>query len=101
MVEENVAMQSHYQNAGIDSIEIMRKNFGTAEYVGFLKGNVIKYIFRYQMKDGIKDLKKAWVYLTWHICYLTHPSKPMPKNIGEILEAIIEGKCVRIVEELK
>ncbi len=33
------------------------------EFRGFLKGNVFKYIERYQQKNGTEDLEKAQTYL--------------------------------------
>jgi hypothetical protein len=33
------------------------------EYHGFCSGNVIKYVWRYRNKNGLKDLKKAKWYL--------------------------------------
>ena len=35
------------------------------EYKGYLKGNCLKYLWRYEYKNGIEDLKKAQVYLGW------------------------------------
>ena len=32
--------------------------------IGYLEGNVIKYISRYQQKNGLEDLEKAQHYLT-------------------------------------
>lgn len=32
-------------------------------YKGFLVGNVIKYVSRYDMKNGIEDLEKAKKYI--------------------------------------
>lgn len=37
---------------------------------GFLVGNVIKYVLRYDEKDGINDLKKAIRYLEFLINHL-------------------------------
>jgi hypothetical protein len=31
--------------------------------MSFLEGNVIKYVTRYKMKNGLEDLKKAQWYL--------------------------------------
>ena len=31
--------------------------------IGFLEGNVIKYVSRYKSKNGVEDLKKAMHYL--------------------------------------
>jgi hypothetical protein len=37
------------------------------EYKGYLKGNCLKYLWRYEYKNGLEDLKKAKVYLDWLI----------------------------------
>jgi hypothetical protein len=37
------------------------------EYKGYLKGNCLKYLWRYEYKNGVEDLKKAQVYLGWLI----------------------------------
>lgn len=34
-------------------------------FAGYCKGNVLKYIFRYEDKGGVEDLDKANVYLGW------------------------------------
>lgn len=31
--------------------------------VPFAEGNIMKYVFRWREKDGLRDLKKAHVYL--------------------------------------
>ena len=41
----------------------MEDLFEPERYKGYLRGNVIKYLSRYPKKDGLKDLKKANVYL--------------------------------------
>ena len=60
-----VTNPSHYK--GIQPIDVMRNNFTRDEYRGFLKGNVLKYVMRYQDKGGLDDLKKAEQYLKWLI----------------------------------
>ena len=35
--------------------------------LGFMAGNVIKYVARYERKGGVDDLKKARQYLDWLI----------------------------------
>ena len=62
MKEKN---QRHYKLQGIEPIEIMRQNFSVTEYEGYLRGNVLKYLMRYQLKNGAEDLRKAMVYLEW------------------------------------
>jgi hypothetical protein len=34
-----------------------------AEFIGYLRGNVFKYLWRYKDKNGIEDLRKANWYL--------------------------------------
>jgi len=38
--------------------------------VPFAEGNIMKYVFRWKEKDGIKDLLKAQVYLNALIAYV-------------------------------
>lgn len=47
----------HY-NKGIECWD-----YTTSHNMGFLEGNVVKYITRYQHKNGLEDLKKAKQYL--------------------------------------
>jgi len=51
-------MQSpeHYQDTKLMDLLIDRR-------VPFAEGNIMKYVFRWQDKDGIKDLYKARDYL--------------------------------------
>ena len=58
---------SHYQKLGIEPIEIVRKNFSYSEQRGAYLHSILKYLMRYQHKDGVKDLEKAGVYLRWLI----------------------------------
>lgn len=37
--------------------------FSREEFVGFIKGNILKYITRYGCKNGVEDLYKAQEYL--------------------------------------
>jgi hypothetical protein len=38
-------------------------DFVVANKIGFLEGNVIKYVERWERKDGLKDLEKARSYI--------------------------------------
>jgi hypothetical protein len=49
---------SHYKNMAIQPIEFIVKN-----KIPFLEGNVIKYVVRWSIKNGLEDLKKARHYL--------------------------------------
>jgi hypothetical protein len=49
---------SHYRDFVIQPSEFIHKN-----KIGFLPGNVIKYVCRYSRKNGAQDLRKALHYL--------------------------------------
>lgn len=48
----------HYASQAIQPIDYILENG-----LGFIEGNVIKYVTRYQKKNGVEDLKKARHYL--------------------------------------
>ena len=54
---------NHYIFGGIETIEYLKAKLTPAEYRGFLKGNVLKYVSREAEKNGLEDLKKAKWYL--------------------------------------
>ena len=49
---------THYKQMKIQPIEFILSN-----KIGFIEGNVIKYVSRWRDKNGIEDLKKARHYL--------------------------------------
>ena len=64
----NVIHPSHYvQDDGIECIDAIRASMTSKQFAGYCKGNCLKYIWRYENKNGIEDLEKANVYLTWLI----------------------------------
>lgn len=54
---QEVNHPQHY-NQGIECWD-----YTTSHNMGFLEGNVIKYVTRYQHKNGLEDLYKAQQYL--------------------------------------
>jgi hypothetical protein len=54
---------SHYKDMAIQPWELMEAVLTHAEFVGFLKGNIIKYSLRAGRKDGSDDLGKAKHYM--------------------------------------
>ena len=48
---------NHYKDMKIQPVE-----FITANNLGFLEGNVVKYICRHHAKNGAEDIKKAIHY---------------------------------------
>ena len=64
---DNINHPGHYTQGGIECIAAIRASMPPNEYRGYLKGNVLKYLWRYENKNGVEDLKKAQVYLGWLI----------------------------------
>ena len=61
---DNVNHPSHYTQGGIECIDAIKASMTFHEFFGYLKGNVIKYLWRYRMKGRAKeDLQKAKWYL--------------------------------------
>jgi hypothetical protein len=54
----------HYKDNPVQPWAAMEAWMGGEQFVGFLRGNVIKYIARCDKKGGVQDLKKAQHYLT-------------------------------------
>tara|TARA_B110000971_G_scaffold140555_1_gene143678 strand:+ start:182 stop:559 length:378 start_codon:yes stop_codon:yes gene_type:complete len=59
----------HYKSGLIECIEAIEESMTTAAFAGYLKGNVQKYLWRYETKhadDPLQDLQKA----EWYLSYL-------------------------------
>jgi hypothetical protein len=54
---------SHYKESVVQPWTAMEAWMSKEEFVGYLRGNVIKYTARCNKKGGIEDLKKARHYL--------------------------------------
>lgn len=63
--DENIVKPERYCGKdGKDLLQLFEESLLTDdEYKGFLKGNVYKYVKRYEFKNGKEDLEKATVYL--------------------------------------
>ena len=83
---DNVNHPNHYQNiAGVEAINILN------DVVKDLPGtqaamlwNTLKYLLRFQKKNGVEDLKKAQNYLQWLIDEIDS-SKDIQENQTDIL----------------
>ena len=64
---DRVQQPNHYTFGSVECIEALRACMSTEAFCGFCKGNVLKYLWRYEHKNGIEDLKKARQYLNWMI----------------------------------
>jgi hypothetical protein len=53
----------HYKSKSKETIERLQDNLTQGEFKGYLKGNILKYLDRYEHKNGVEDLNKMQWYL--------------------------------------
>lgn len=63
MEENQVSHPNHYTNGSIECIDAIRAALTQEEFRGFIKGNMMKYIWRERLKNSDQDLLKAVQYL--------------------------------------
>jgi hypothetical protein len=66
----------HYKNKSIETIEAIKSQMTDAEFIGYLKGNIMKYISRMGIKvptlEGARDdVGKAHWYIEYLLKTLT------------------------------
>jgi hypothetical protein len=54
---------THYKDMLVQPWDVMAAVMTREEFIGFLKGNVIKYSMRQGKKDGSDDAQKAMHYM--------------------------------------
>ena len=54
---------NHYKSGNMECIDALAETLGSEGIKAFCKGNVIKYLWRYEKKNGVEDLRKAQWYL--------------------------------------
>ena len=57
---------AHYNTGSMETINLIQEGMSYEEFLGYLKGNILKYVCRYRHKnkeDPVKDLMKAKWYI--------------------------------------
>lgn len=61
---DNVTHPFHYTCGSIECIDAIQESMSFDAFCGYLKGNVLKYLWRYTLKNNpVEDLEKANWYL--------------------------------------
>lgn len=59
-----VMKPDHYNNGAIEAIEAIKASMPENEFRGYLKGNALKYLWRYDYKGKpVEDLRKCKWYV--------------------------------------
>ena len=63
--KEAVNSPPHYTKGGIECIDAIRASMSDEQFKGYLKGNVMKYLWRFEHKGkAVEDLLKSEWYLS-------------------------------------
>lgn len=65
--KEAVHSPEHYTVGGIETIDFIKAKLGPEGFRAYCLGNVLKYVSRWQAKNGEEDLKKALKYMEWAV----------------------------------
>lgn len=64
MKKDNVNKPAHYTQGKVECIDAIESaTMGLVGIIAVCVGNVIKYVWRFALKNGIEDLDKADYYL--------------------------------------
>ena len=70
--EDPVEKPDHYNKGAIEAIEAIKASMPDHEFRGYLKGNALKYLWRYDYKGKpVEDLRKCRWYIERLIKELT------------------------------
>jgi hypothetical protein len=62
-MHDPVNSPQHYASGAVECIEAIEASMSPEAFKGFLKGNIQKYVWRYEAKGGSESLHKAQWYL--------------------------------------
>lgn len=79
---------AHYKAGGMEVIDILRAKLTPYEFAGYLKGNVIKYTLRANLKGGKEDLEKA----AWYASMMsgTDPREVVTAPLRPVAPAVLK-----------
>ena len=64
MKNDPVNNPPHYNRKNIEAVSAIEASMDEEEFRGYLKGNTLKYLWRYKYKNSpVQDLEKAQYYL--------------------------------------
>ena len=61
--KEKVNHPTHYNQGGVECIDVMIETQGVEAVKNFCVCNAFKYLWRHNQKNGIEDLKKSLWYI--------------------------------------
>ena len=85
-MSDNVNHPSHYKQGAVECIDALKAALTHEEYIGFLKGNAFKYVWRSNNKGKpVEDMQKArWYIDKWieeETCSCTETKQRSAKHL--------------------
>ena len=62
-MEDQVNHPAHYTAGAVECIDAIEASMTPIAFLGYCKGNALKYIWRYEQKGSVESLRKAIWYL--------------------------------------
>jgi hypothetical protein len=81
---------AHYASGTVECIDAMKASMSSAAFKGFLKGNIQKYVWRYEVKGGVESLQKAQWYLNRLIVTIEAEEAKSRANYQAVKEMLSE-----------
>lgn len=85
-MHDSVNSPQHYTFGGVECIEAIEASMSPEAFKGFLKGNIQKYVWRYEQKGGVESLQKA----DWYLQRLIAFCEAEKDRASKIYEAVKE-----------
>jgi hypothetical protein len=85
-----VEKPAHYASGTIECIDAIEASMSAEAFKGFLKGNIQKYVWRYETKGGVESLQKAQWYLNRLIVTIEAEESKSRTNYEAVKEMLSE-----------
>ncbi len=96
-MENEVNHPNHYTGGAVECIDAIRASMNKDQFAAYCKGNVLKYLWRWDKKGGLEDLEKARVYLGW----MVDTVREIQRETDEMIRRWAEAEAARKEQEAK
>lgn len=59
MILDKVNHPTHYTKGNIECLDAIKESMSVPQFEGYLKGNIMKYLWRYEHKKWIRRFKES------------------------------------------
>ncbi len=88
-MNDNVNHPGHYTQGGIECIDALKAaTVGKVGIEAVCVANVIKYLWRYEEKNGLEDVKKAQWYINRLIDELKYPFHDLDGDTSDCIDCV-------------